>query len=183
MLSYLGITWRQDTFAIQRVNQEIRLLTIWSQHSSSAQEKQLTPTLQVLLRATVAPSCPQIARYPFCQSHPGSLAWRGVRRRVWSSLTLSPSLPHPLCLALQPIPLLLSPTHFLISVMEMVVPITAMILAHHSTNSSLSSLSMESYNRSTQWAATTGAVPQASFHLHQPLLHQSDHLLLLQVCP
>lgn len=116
--------------------------------------QQLTPTLQVLLRATVALSCPQIARYPFCQSHLGSLAWRGVRRGVWSSLTLSPSLPHPLCLALQPILLPLCPTHFLSSGMEMVVPITAMIPAHHSTNTRLSSLSMESHNQSSQWAAT-----------------------------
>lgn len=138
MLRYLGITWRQDIFVIQRVNQGIRLLTIWSQHSSSAQEKQLTPTLQARLWATVALSCPQIARNPFCQSHLGSLAWRGVRRGVWSSLTLSPSLPHPLCLALQPIPLPRSPTHFQSCVMEMVVPITAMILAQHSTNTSLS---------------------------------------------
>lgn len=123
---------------IQRVNQGIRLLTIWSQHSSSAQEKQLTPTLQARLWAMVALSCPQIARNPFCQSHLGSLAWRGVRRGVWSCLTLSPSLPHPLCLALQPIPLPRSPTHFQSCVMEMVVPITAMILAQHSTNTSLS---------------------------------------------
>lgn len=141
MLRYLGITWRQDIFVIQKVNQGIRLLTIWSQHSSSSLVKQLTPTLQVLLQAMVALSCPQTAQYPSFPSHLGSLAWRGVRRGVWSSLTPSPSLPHPLFLALRPIPQPLSPIYFLSSAMEMVDPITAIMLVHHSTNTRISSLS------------------------------------------